>query len=147
MYRKERADGSVMGGAMYYLSDGLREQGMAGLGKVLAIMFAILCIGGSIAGGNSFQVNQSLGALSEVIPLFERDPVSNDPTNGWIYGLVMTFGVETRSYSGTKALSRETRAVRGAGTTRGSMFVSTNTAAHKITHGLGNVRFPKTDGR
>ena len=84
MYRHERSDGSVMGGAMYYLSDGLRDRGpfLATLGKVLAIMFAILCIGGSLAGGNSFQVNQSKDALAEVVP-FLKD-------NGWAYGAVMT---------------------------------------------------------
>lgn len=84
MYRQERSDGSVMGGAMYYLSDGLRDRGplLATLGKVLAVMFAILCIGGSLAGGNSFQVNQSKDALAEVIP-FLKD-------NGWAYGAVMT---------------------------------------------------------
>lgn len=84
MYRHERSDGSVMGGAMYYLSDGLRDRGpfLATLGKVLAVMFAILCIGGSLAGGNSFQVNQSKDALAEVIP-FLKD-------NGWAYGVVMT---------------------------------------------------------
>lgn len=84
MYRHERSDGSVMGGAMYYLSDGLRDRGplLATLGKVLAVMFAILCIGGSLAGGNSFQVNQSKDALAEVVP-FLKD-------NGWAYGAVMT---------------------------------------------------------
>ncbi|MGB0331511.1 MAG: alanine/glycine:cation symporter family protein, partial [Planctomycetota bacterium] len=84
MYRQERSDGSVMGGAMYYLSDGLRDRGpfLATLGKVLAIMFAILCIGGSLAGGNSFQVNQSKDALAEVVPFLKE--------NGWAYGAVMT---------------------------------------------------------
>ena len=46
-YRQKRADGRIMGGAMYYLSDGLAEMGNAKLGKVLAVMFCILCIGGS----------------------------------------------------------------------------------------------------
>ncbi|MEM9380638.1 MAG: alanine/glycine:cation symporter family protein [Planctomycetota bacterium] len=90
LYRQERSDGSVMGGAMYYLSLGLREKGGAFtfLGRFLAIFFAILCIGGSLAGGNSFQVNQSLGALGEVIPFF-RD-ANGDPTNGYVYGILMT---------------------------------------------------------
>ena len=56
-YRQIRPDGRIMGGAMYYLSDGLKqERGMAGLGKVLAVLFCLLCIGGSLGGGNSFQV-------------------------------------------------------------------------------------------
>jgi AGCS family alanine or glycine:cation symporter len=81
-YRKVRSDGRIMGGAMYYLSEGLAEKGWGGLGKVLAVTFAILCVGGSLAGGNSFQVNQSLNAMQETIPILGAYP--------WAYGLVMT---------------------------------------------------------
>jgi AGCS family alanine or glycine:cation symporter len=81
-YREVRPDGRVMGGAMYYLSKGLGEMGAGKLGSVLAVFFAVLCIGGSFAGGNAFQVNQSLNAIQETIP-FLAD-------NGWVYGLVMT---------------------------------------------------------
>jgi alanine or glycine:cation symporter, AGCS family len=93
-YRKVRPDGTVMGGAMYYLSDGLKRRGLGGLGMVLAVTFAILCVGGSIAGGNSYQVNQSMGAVASVKGLEFLAPAS--PTNpgggmGWIYGAVMTF--------------------------------------------------------
>ena len=56
-YRKVNADGSVSGGPMYYLRDGLAKQGKAGLGKVLAALFAIACIGGSFGGGNMVQIN------------------------------------------------------------------------------------------
>ncbi len=82
MYREVRPDGRIMGGAMFYLSKGLAERNMPKLGKVLAVMFAILCIGGSLGGGNSFQVNQSLGALSETIPALSGVP--------WLYGLIMS---------------------------------------------------------
>ena len=92
MYRKVRSDGSVMGGAMYYLSDGLKEKGMGGLGKVLAVLFAILCIGGSLAGGNSFQVNQSLGAIGETIPFFGLND-AGVREYGWVYGAIMTVAV------------------------------------------------------
>lgn len=81
-YRKKRADGRIMGGAMYYLSDGLSELGMRPLGKVLAVMFCILCIGGSFGGGNAFQVSQSMSQVQTVVP-FLAD-------KGWIYGLLMT---------------------------------------------------------
>src|SRR5690606_2709936 len=64
LYRQKRPDGRIMGGAMYYLSNGLGEIGVPKLGKFLAVAFAILCIGGSLAGGNSFQVNQSMGAIA-----------------------------------------------------------------------------------
>lgn len=87
-YREERPDGRIMGGAMYYLSRGLPELGLGGLGKVLAIMFAVLCVGGSFAGGNSFQVNMSLGAVGEVIPLLAA-PKAGAGDYRWVYGLVM----------------------------------------------------------
>ncbi len=80
-YRQVRSDGTIMGGAMYYLSRGLAEIGLAPLGKVFAVAFAVLCIGGSFAGGNSYQVNGSLAAVAETIPFFKTWP--------WVYGLIM----------------------------------------------------------
>ena len=59
-YRNLNSDGSVSGGAMYYLTKGLSEKGMPLLGKFLAYMFAIFCVFASLGGGNMFQVNQSL---------------------------------------------------------------------------------------
>jgi alanine or glycine:cation symporter, AGCS family len=84
-YREERPDGRIMGGAMHYLSKGLGEMGLGPLGKVLAVVFAVLCIGGSFAGGNAFQVNQSLNAVQETVPGLQDFR--------WAYGLVMTFFV------------------------------------------------------
>ena len=81
-YRELRPDGRVMGGAMFYLSKGLSELGMGGFGKVLALFFAVMCIGGSLAGGNAFQVNQSLQAVQISIPQLEQ--------YNWFYGLTMT---------------------------------------------------------
>ena len=53
-YREEFPDGRVSGGPMYYLSKGLAEKGKAGLGKVLAGLFAIMCIFGCLGAGNMF---------------------------------------------------------------------------------------------
>ncbi len=58
-YRDVGPDGTVYGGPMYYLSKGLGEMGFAKLGKVLAVIFAITCVGGSFGGGNAFQANQA----------------------------------------------------------------------------------------
>ncbi|MFC6592265.1 alanine:cation symporter family protein [Deinococcus lacus] len=57
-YRRENPDGSVSGGPMYYLSRGLADRGLGGLGRALAVIFAICCIFGSLGGGNMFQSNQ-----------------------------------------------------------------------------------------
>ena len=82
-YRHVRPDGTIMGGAMYYLTDGLAARGLAPLGRVLAVLFVILCIGGSFGGGNSFQVKQSLDQIRTLVPLFDAHP--------WAYGLLMAF--------------------------------------------------------
>lgn len=67
-YRHQKENGEVSGGPMYYLSRGLakRGPGFKQLGKVLAIIFAILCVGGSLGGGNMFQVNQAFNQLSGI---------------------------------------------------------------------------------
>jgi AGCS family alanine or glycine:cation symporter len=58
-FREIDANGRVYGGPMYYLSKGLAAKKMAGVGKALAIIFAIMCVGGSFGGGNMFQANQA----------------------------------------------------------------------------------------
>jgi len=97
-YREVRPDGRVMGGAMFYLSKGLADLGLREFGKVLAILFAILCIGGSFGGGCAFQVNQSLDAVAESIPALQN--------HRWIYGLVMVTGVGIVIIGGIKSIAR-----------------------------------------
>ena len=63
-YRTILPSGAVSGGPMYYLRDALAEQGKPGLGKFLAVGFAIMCILGAIGGGNMFQANQAHAMLN-----------------------------------------------------------------------------------
>lgn len=84
-YRKIKENGEVSGGPMYYLSQGfaLRDRArqamsfedrldlskgkkgfMSQLGVFLAVLFAILCVGGSLGGGNMYQANQAFEQLS-----------------------------------------------------------------------------------
>lgn len=65
-YREIDEDGKVYGGPMYYLKKGLKNKNLAGLGQVLAILFAIMAIGGSFGGGNMFQSNQAFAMLDNV---------------------------------------------------------------------------------
>ena len=58
-YRDIGEDGTVYGGPMYYLTKGLQERGFQKLGKFLAVVFAVLCIGASFGGGNAAQSNQA----------------------------------------------------------------------------------------
>ena len=64
-YRDIDATGTVYGGPMYYLSKGLKEIGYGGFGKVLALLFAVLCVGASFGGGNAFQANQAAAQIIE----------------------------------------------------------------------------------
>lgn len=68
-YRDVGPDGTVYGGPMYYLKKGLKQKGMGGLGKVLAVIFAIFVIGGSFGGGNMFQSNQAAAQFVQVLNL------------------------------------------------------------------------------
>lgn len=72
-YRDVGPDGTVYGGPMYYLKKGLAQKGMGGIGKILAILFAIFVIGGSFGGGNMFQSNQ---AAAQFVKLFELEGTS-----------------------------------------------------------------------
>ncbi len=68
-YRDVDKDGTVHGGPMYYLSKGLKELKMSALGKVLAGLFAILCVGASFGGGNAFQSNQAVAQITSTFNL------------------------------------------------------------------------------
>lgn len=68
-YRDIGKDGTVYGGPMYYLSKGFAELGYAGVGKVFAVFFAIMCVGGSFGGGNAFQANQTTQQLTQLFGL------------------------------------------------------------------------------
>jgi len=81
-YRDINEKGTVFGGPMYYLSKGFSEKGMAGLGKALAIIFAIFCIGGSLGGGNAFQANQ---ATQQIVKQFNIGGSST----GFIIGVII----------------------------------------------------------
>lgn len=97
IYRGRRTDGHMMGGPMEYLSVGLKEKGYPKLGKTLAIIFCFLTIGGSFGGGGSFQVNQSLNAISESIPFFGE--------HRWVFGLIMAFLVGVVIIGGIKRIA------------------------------------------
>ena len=102
-YRKQLPDGSVSGGPMYYLSDGLAKKGFGTLGKVLAVLFAIACIGGSFGGGNMVQINQ---ATEQLIAVTGEE--KSFFANGWIFGLAMAVVVGIVIIGGIKSIARVT---------------------------------------
>ena len=68
-YRDVGPDGTVYGGPMYYLSKGLKEIGFGTFGKILGVLFAVLCVGASFGGGNAFQSNQAAVQISTLLNL------------------------------------------------------------------------------
>lgn len=78
-YRRVLDDGTVLGGPMYYLTRGLAPKGMRPLGQGLAVLFCILCLGGSLGGANMFQSNQAYAAFSALVPGLPA----------WAFGLVL----------------------------------------------------------
>ena len=103
MYREVRSDGHIMGGAMEYLSRGLAEKGWTQTGKVLAIIFCILTIGGSLGAGNAFQVSQSLTAVKLQIPVLASHP--------WIYGVIMGSLVAVVIIGGIRRIAHTAEAI------------------------------------
>jgi AGCS family alanine or glycine:cation symporter len=84
-YRVTREDGHVSGGGMHYLHAGLAELGWPRFGRVLSVVFAVMCVGGSFGGGNMFQANQSFAQFANVAPSFAG-------TGGAVgFGLVLAF--------------------------------------------------------
>ncbi len=103
-YRDIEADGTVYGGPMYYLSKGLKSKGMGTLGKVLAVIFAIMCIGGSFGGGNMFQVNQAFQLVENITGGTE----SFFHGKGWLFGLIMAILVGIVIIGGIKSIAKVT---------------------------------------
>jgi AGCS family alanine or glycine:cation symporter len=103
-YRDVSKEGTVYGGPMYYLTKGFREKGLGGLGKVLAVLFAIFVIGGSFGGGNMFQANQ---AAAQFIKLFGLQ----SGNAGLYFGIVMSILVGIVIIGGIKRIASVTEKV------------------------------------
>ena len=103
-YRQYNADGSVSGGPMYYLRDGLAKRGHAGFGKFLGLFYAASIVIGCLGIGNMFQSNQAYVQLQQVTggaagPLADK---------GWLVGLVMAALVAIIIIGGIKSIARIT---------------------------------------
>lgn len=103
-YRDISDDGTVFGGPMYYLTKGLKSKGLAGLGKVLAVLFAIFVIGGSFGGGNMFQVNQAFQLVENITGGSE----SFLHGKGWLFGVIMAVLVGIVIIGGIKKIAKVT---------------------------------------
>ncbi|VAW43953.1 Na(+)-linked D-alanine glycine permease, partial [hydrothermal vent metagenome] len=103
-YRDVNADGSVAGGPMKYLSKGFAEKGFAGFGKSLAVLFAILCVGATLGGGNMFQANQSFSQLQNITGGAEGMLAGK----GWLFGMALAAVTGVTILGGIKSIARVT---------------------------------------
>ncbi|MCE2611393.1 alanine:cation symporter family protein [Flavobacteriaceae bacterium D16] len=103
-YRDVDENGTVYGGPMYYLSRGLKERGYVGLGKALAVIFAILCVGASFGGGNAVQSNQ---AAEQLAAMFNMQGGST----GFIIGVILAIIVGIVIIGGIKRIASVTEKI------------------------------------
>ncbi len=103
-YRDIGEDGTVYGGPMYYLSKGLKERGYAKFGKILAVIFALLCIGASFGGGNAAQSNQ---AAIQIVSFFGMEGGSART----IIGIIMMVVVGIIIIGGIKRIASVTEKI------------------------------------
>jgi AGCS family alanine or glycine:cation symporter len=90
-YRKVRADGTVTGGAMYYVDEALRRRGLPRLGKFLAGFFCVAAVGGSLT---IFQVNQAWAQFSAVTGFDQA----------FVFGLVVAVWIGFVLFGGVKRI-------------------------------------------
>ncbi len=102
-YREFSSKGKVSGGAFHYLQKGLAEKNLPRLGKFLALLFALCCIGGSLGGGNMFQSNQAVAML--------RDTFSTSSNIDWVLSFVLAISVGTVLIGGIRRIAKVAEAV------------------------------------
>lgn len=99
-YRTITEDGRIFGGPMSYLKDGLAKRNLKGLGKILAAVFALLCVGAALGAGNMFQANQSYEIMASQLPFLEG--------YGFWFGIVLALVVGAVIIGGIESIGKFT---------------------------------------
>lgn len=97
-YRIIKPDGTIAGGPMYYLSAGLAEVGQKRLGNILAVIYSFTGILAILVAVAILQSNQSLAAVTAIVPSLAD--------YGWIYGALMAGLVGLVIIGGLQRLAR-----------------------------------------
>lgn len=106
-YRRFNLDGSISGGPMHYMAHGLTRKKLRWLGQPLSVMFAVLCIGGGLTGGNMVQINQTAQQFINITGgehsiLFGHN---------WVIGVVVAIVVGLIIVGGIKGISNVTEKI------------------------------------
>ncbi|MBN8521865.1 MAG: alanine:cation symporter family protein [Alphaproteobacteria bacterium] len=75
----------TLGGPMYYIRAAFSQRGLPKVGKFIAYLFCICCIGGAIGGGNMFQANQTFQQVVNVSGGAEGFMADK----GWMFGIFL----------------------------------------------------------
>ena len=98
-YRDIGSDGTVYGGPMYYLKKGVGKN----FGKILAALFAILCVFGSF-GSSMFQANQAAQIFNDTFD------ISADMAGFW-FGVVISLVMGVVIIGGIKKIAAVTEKI------------------------------------
>ncbi len=93
-YRKINTDGSISGGPMYYLRDGLAKKGLVKTGKILAIIFALFAAIGAFGIGNMFQSNQMVAQVTTTFPSLDGSQIWIGVVLAVLVGMVIIGGIK-----------------------------------------------------
>lgn len=101
-YRKFLPDGTIAGGPMHFIAHGLTRRKLRWLGQPLAVVFAYMCIGGALTGGNMIQINQT---TRQIINIAGGE---NGILHGfnWIVGLACAILVGVIIIGGVKSIAK-----------------------------------------
>lgn len=101
-YRKFLPDGTIAGGPMHFIAHGLTRRKMRWLGQPLAVLFAYLCIGGALTGGNMIQINQT---TKQIINITGGENGFLQGFN-WIIGLLCAVLIGAIIIGGVKSITK-----------------------------------------
>ena len=103
-YRKLNSDGSVSGGPMYYLEEGLKERNLAWLGKPMGYFYALSIVIGCMGIGNMFQSNQAF----EQFVVVTGGETGFFADKGWLFGGVLASIVGVVILGGITSIAKVT---------------------------------------
>ena len=108
-YRQTR-EGELVAGPAYYISKGLEEHGLKGLGKVLAAIFAVLIILALGLVGNAVQSNSISSVMTEAfnIPTLR---IGFDVSPALLIGLILATFAALVFVGGMKRIAKFTELV------------------------------------
>jgi AGCS family alanine or glycine:cation symporter len=108
MFRQHNKDGSISGGPMYYLRDGLARRGLPRMGRLMGLLYAWGIVIGAMGIGNMFQSNQ---AFEQFVAATGGQEQSWFSDKGWLFGVVTAAVVGYVIIGGIRSIVKVTEKV------------------------------------